>query len=101
MLLLAFFIISDVMLHISAHESLFSAGITFGSERKVCDDSESAAELLTGEAAHCGHDDDEDDDAAAAGGVCWPEPSLSVWLTAVLSSAWVWFLQSGVPLAGN
>lgn len=54
-----------------------------------------------GEAAHCGHDDDEDDDAAAAGGVCWPEPSLSVWLAAVLSSAWVWFLQSGVPLAGN
>lgn len=28
---------------------------------------------------------------------------FSVWLAAVLSSAWVWFffLQSGVPLAGN
>lgn len=26
---------------------------------------------------------------------------FSFWLAAVLSSAWVWFLQSGVPLAGN
>lgn len=26
---------------------------------------------------------------------------FSGWLAAVLSSAWVWFLQSGIPLAGN
>lgn len=42
------------------------------------------------EAAHRSHDD-----AAPAGGVCWPEPSLSVWLAAVLSSAWVWFFAVG------
>lgn len=45
---------------------------------------------------HCSYDD-----AAAAGGVCWLQAFLSVWLAAVLSSVWVWFLQSGVPLAGN
>lgn len=28
------------------------------------------------------------------GGVCWPEASLSVWLAAVLSSAWVWFFYA-------
>lgn len=46
--------------------------------------------------AHRGHDgsgDDVGDDAA--GGVCWPEASLSVWLAAVLSSAWVWFFAFG------
>lgn len=50
----------------------------------------------TQRAAHRGHDGDGDDVRDdAAGGVCWPEVSLSVWLAAVLSSAWVWFFAVG------